>query len=94
MANIILESGQSGCFLLSVPADIAEHAHEYQMAFDRWLMDPANDHGYWQYLPDDDEPVLCYHPPEAFAKWLNETVLLDRPEKAEVFPEEIPLLHF
>ena len=92
MSYIILECGQRGYCLISVPQRIADDARCYQMDFDKWLMDKTNDHGYWLIDPDE-EPYLCYDPPAAFVKWLNDHVLCKN-EKAELIEGDWPLLHF
>ena len=92
MKYIILETGQNGYCLMSVPERFAEDAHSYQMEFDKWLMDRSSDHGYWR-TNEQGERVLAYDPPDAFAKWLNEFVLSES-EKVSVLPGEMPVLHF
>ena len=92
MSHIILACGQSGYCIISVPPRIAENASQYQKAFDKWLMDRSNDHGYWQADPDCGA-YLCYHPPEAFVRWLNETVLTSD-ACAAIVGDDVPLLHF
>ena len=92
MSHIILECGQGGYHLICVPQRIAEDARHYQTEFDNWLMDRNNDHGYWLMEPDE-EPCLCYDPPVAFVKWLNDHFLTEN-EKAEVIEGDWPVLHF
>jgi len=71
--------------LISVPAYVADDADAYQQQFFDWLYDRNNDHGYWT-VTDFGEPGVRYNGDTAFVKWLNEYVLFDCAEKAEIVP--------
>lgn len=97
MKFILLETGQNGYRLITVPDYISDNAHHYQREFDKWLMDKNNNHGYWHKTKDDEGEymALAYDSPDAFTKWLNETVLYSNSsEKAKIISGEIPVLHF
>lgn len=100
-AKLLLDCGQSGWWLLAIPERVAQQPRRWQKAFDRWLMDRTNPHGYWQRDPDGAW-ALCYDPPTTFTRWLNEAVL-EPGERAAVLGEQsaeaarkagLPVLHF
>lgn len=89
MGWILLDLGQGGYRLLSVPERISEHAQAYQAEFDKWIMNPESEHPYWT-RDGEGNAALCYDGAEAFAEWLNRFVLKDTEEKAVL----VPVLHF
>lgn len=82
---ILLDLGQGGYSLLSVPAFVAENARAYQAEFDKWLHAPSSKHDYWVTAPDGTK-ALCYDGAEAFVAWLNKYVLHDTEAKAQLVP--------
>lgn len=82
---ILLDLGQGGYRLISVPTIVAENAKEYQTRFDKWLNSPCADHNYWIQSPDGTR-ALCYDGAEAFVSWLNEYILINTETKAIIIP--------
>lgn len=82
---ILLDLGQGGYRLISVPISIAKQAKKYQSAFDQWLYSPNSQHTYWTTSADGTK-ALSYDGAEAFVTWLNEYIIKDIQPKAFVVP--------
>lgn len=88
MGLVLLNSGANGYYLLSAPDRVAQDIYKYMGEFNRWLYNENNDHGYWVDVEEDfgSFRALSYDGPEAFTKWLNNTILKDSDAKAECLP--------
>lgn len=72
--------------LITVPDYVEANARQLQKDFFKWLENKNNHHGYWE-KSEDGDLVLNYEG-SAFVKWLNENILSESDEKAEMTDED------
>ena len=71
--------------LVIVPDFVADDLLTYQKKFLKWIEKKSNNHGYW--TRKFGKLILAYDG-EAFVKWLNEYIIENENEKAEITKKE------
>ena len=73
--------------LIIVPNYVADNLEKYKKEFDELIQKKNYEHGYWHKLPDGSKKFTWDN--DTFIKWLNEKVIVNRNEKAEIVERDI-----
>ena len=74
--------------IINVPDNIGVNIRKYQNKCDQWLFDELNDHEFWE-KDSSGEKLGVGICSEAFVYWLNNFVLMNSKEKANIVKKNI-----